>query len=126
MKKFETTFLPLIGKSTTFKGCMNKLKTTLNSTMRKKKRVKIGRRGKKTILAAEWVDSELLSNISLRSYYSRQWRIARRNKKSEEEIERCKNRYIRQQRKTSIMSGNKKGLWEAKKIEETWKDGKKF
>ena len=24
------------------------------------------------------------------------------------------------------MSGSKKGLWEEKKIEETWKDGKKF
>ena len=24
------------------------------------------------------------------------------------------------------MSGSKKGLWEARKIEETWKDGKKF
>merc|ERR1711913_225988 len=82
--------------------------------------------GKKTILAAEWVDAELISNIKLRSNYSRQWRLARKNKESEEVIEGCKRRYLEQQRKTSIMSGSNKGLWEEKKIKETWKDGKKF
>ena len=34
--------------------------------------------------------------------------------------------YKEQQRKTSIMSGRKKGLWEKRKIEETKRDGKKF
>merc|ERR1711913_123180 len=34
--------------------------------------------------------------------------------------------YKEQQRKTSIMSRRKKGLWERRKIEETKKDGKKF
>ena len=112
LKKFETAFIPLIGKSTTFRGCMGKIKTTLNSTMRKKKRVKVGGKGKKTILAVEWVDAELLSNIKLRSNYSIQWRLARKNKESEEVIEGCKRRYIEQQRKTSMMSGRKNGLWE--------------
>ena len=41
-------------------------------------------------------------------------------------VEACKKRYEEQQTKTSIMSGSKKGEWEEKKIEETWKDGKKF
>ena len=126
LKKFETAFIPQIGKSTSFKGCMNKIKTTLNSTMRKRKRVKVGKRGRKTILAAEWVDSELLDNISLRSKYSRQWRFARKNGEPDDVVEACKRRYIEQQRKTSIMSGRKKGQWEEKKIEETWKNGKKF
>ena len=53
LKKFETAFIPMIWKSTTFKGCMNKIKSTLNSTMRKKKRLKVGRRGRQTILTAE-------------------------------------------------------------------------
>ena len=109
----------MIGKSTTFKGCMNKIKTTLNSTLRKRKRVKLGKRGKQTILAAEWVDSELLDNISLRSKYSRQWRLARKHGEPDTVIEACRRRNIEQQRKTSIMSGRKKGLWEEKKIEET-------
>ena len=41
-------------------------------------------------------------------------------------IEKCKQRYLKQQRITSIMSGNKKGQWEEDKIKETWRDGKKF
>merc|ERR1712055_575794 len=57
---------------------------------------------------------------------SRQWRYARKSEAPEEEIERCKNRYEVQQKKTSVMTGIKKSNWEEKKIEETWKDGKKF
>ena len=45
---------------------------------------------------------------------------------SEDIIEGCKRRYLEQQKKTSIMSGNKKGQWEENKIKETWNDGKKF
>ena len=105
---------------------MGKMKYTLNSTIRKKKRIKVGGRGKKTILAAEWVDAELISNIKLRTSYSRQWRLARKSKQPEEVIEECKRRYLEQQRITSIMSGNKKGQWEEKKIKETWNNGKKF
>merc|ERR1711913_165197 len=82
--------------------------------------------GKKTILAAEWVDAELISNIKLITNYSRKWKLARKNKESEEVIEGCKRRYLEQQKITSIMSGNKKGQWEENKIKETWNDGKKF
>ena len=105
---------------------MGKIKTTLNATMKKRKRIKVGGRGNKTILAAKWVDDELISNIKLRTSYSRQWKQARKNKESDEEIEKCKQRYLKQQRITSIMSGNKKGRWEENKIKETWNDGKKF
>jgi len=105
---------------------MEKMKKTLNSTMRKRKKLKLGDRKKNMILAAEWVDDELIKNIKLRTHYSREWRIARKNKSSPEIIEQCKNRYLKQQRTTSIMSGDKKSQWEKKKIEETWKDGKKF
>merc|ERR1711874_792567 len=107
LKKFEEAFIPLIGKSTTFKGCMEKIKTTLNSTMGKKKRIKVGGRGKKIILAAKWVDAELISNIKLRTSYSRQWKQARKNNESEKVIEDCKKIYLEQQKITSIMSGNK-------------------
>ena len=78
LKKFEEVFIPKIRKSTMFKGCMGKIKTTLNTTLKKKKKIKVGKRGRQTILAAEWVDSELLDNISIRSKLSREWRIARR------------------------------------------------
>ena len=105
---------------------MNKMKTTLNSTMRKRKKIKVGRKGKNIILAAVWVDEELIRNIKLRSCYSREWKMARKNNSPPEIIEQCKRRYMKQQYITSIMSGNKKSQWEEKKIEETWNNGKEF
>merc|ERR1711874_371696 len=93
---------------------------------RKRKKIKIGDKKKNKILAAEWVDEEPIRNIKLRTYYSREWRIARKNKSPPEIIEQCINRYLKQQRITSIMSWDKKSQWEKKKIEETWKNGKKF
>jgi len=126
LKKFETAFIPLIGKKTSFRKCMDKMKTTLNSTMRKRKKIKVGGKGKNIILAADWVDEELIRNIKLRTCYSRQWKSARKNNSPPEVIEQCKRRYMKQQYITSIMSGDKKSQWEEKKIEETWNNGKKF
>ena len=126
MKIFETAFLPKIGKKISFKKCMDKLKSTLNSTMRRKKRIKLGNKNKVKLLAAEWVDDELISNIKLRSQYSREWRYARKNKQPPNIIKQCKDRYLKQQRLTSIMSGDKKSQWEKDKITETWKNGKKL
>ena len=94
--------------------------------MIKRKRIKLGRKGSETILAAEWMDQEIIDNINLRNKYSRQWRYARKNKEPEEIINICKERYVTQQRKTSVMMGDRKSRWEEKKIEETWKNGKKF
>merc|ERR1711874_257035 len=118
LKKFEAAFIPQLGKKISFKKCMNKMKTTLNTTIRKRKKIKVGGKGKNKLLAAEWVDEELIKNIKLRTYYSIEWKIARRNKSPPEIIEQCQNRYLKQQRITSIMSGDKKSQWE-KKIEET-------
>merc|ERR1711874_180348 len=103
----------------------DKMKTTLNTTMRKRKKIKVGGKGKNIMLAAEWVDDELIKNIKLRTYYSREWKIARKNKSPPEVIEQCKRRYLKQHI-TSIMSGDKKSQWEEKKNEETWNNGKKF
>ena len=71
LKNFEAAFLPKIGKSTSFGGLMRKLKTTQDVVLRKRKRIKVGKRGKSNVLAAEWVDLELTDNISLRSKLSR-------------------------------------------------------
>ena len=67
-------FKPKIGKNTSFKKFMEKMKSTLNITLKKKKRLKLGRRGKNIMLAAEWVDQELIDNIKTRSRLSRDWR----------------------------------------------------
>ena len=63
MEDFERTFLPKIGRCTTFKKCMGKIKNTMELTMRRRKRIKLGRKGKETILAAKWVDQELIDNV---------------------------------------------------------------
>ena len=69
---------------------MEKMKSTLNITLKKKKRLKLGRRGKTTMLAAEWVDQELIDNIKTRSRLSRDWRRARKNGEPEEIQKACK------------------------------------
>merc|ERR1711874_355449 len=126
LKKIEVAFLPKIGKSTSFGGFMKKVKTTQDVALKKKKRIKVGKRGKQKVIAAEWVVMELIDNINLRSKLSRRLRLARKQYKPEEILKAYKEEYEKQQRKTSIMSGKKKGEWEVRKIEETWKNGKKF
>merc|ERR1711909_174601 len=126
MIDFERSFIPKIGRHISFKRCMGKIKQSMEQTMRRKKKIKQGRRGKETILAAEWVDQELIDEIKLRVKYNRQWRYARKRGDPEEEIKLCELRYKEQKKKTLIMTELKKSTWEKKKIEETWKDGKKF
>ena len=105
---------------------MKKIKTTQDVVLKKRKRIKVGRRGKRKVIAAEWVDIELIENINLRSKLSRRWRMTRKQRKPPEILKLYEEEYKEQQRKTSIMSGKKKGQWEIRKIEETKRDGKKF
>ena len=126
LKKFETAFETQIGKKTSFKKCMNKMKHILNYTMRKKKKIKTGKRGNNLVLAAVWVDEELRNSIKLRSFYSRQWNKAKKNKNLPVIIEEYKKKYQKQKKITKTMCRNKKSQWENKKISETWNDGKKF
>merc|ERR1711874_379915 len=103
-----------------------KLKSTLNTTPRKKKRIKVGGKGSNKLFAAEWVDEELIRNIRLRTNYSKEWKKARKNKSPPDYNKQCKKKYMRQQQITSKMSGDKKSTWEQKKIEEIKNNGKKF
>ena len=57
---------------------------------------------------------------------SRKWKISRKESQPQEVLEKCEHEYKEQQKKTSIMSGMKKGTGELKKIVETKIDGKKF
>merc|ERR1711874_907306 len=102
-KIIESVFLPKIGKKFSFKKCMDKLKNILNSAMKRRKKIKLGNKNSMKILAADWVDDELIGNIKLRSQYSSEWRYARKNKSPPDIIEQCKNRYLKQQRITSTM-----------------------
>ena len=68
-----------IGKNTSFNKFMRKLKPTVNITLKKKKRIKVGKKGNKTIRAAEWIDQELIENIRLRIQLNKSWRFSRKN-----------------------------------------------
>jgi len=67
-----------------------------------------------------------MDNIKVRSKLSRRCRITRKQGKPENVLKLYEKEYKDQQVKTSIMSGEKKGSWENKKIEETKKYSKKF
>merc|ERR1712179_529884 len=125
-ENFEKTFATKIGKCTKFSSCMNKIKDTLNVTMKKKKRIILGQKDNENILAVEWMNQEIIVNINYRTELNKQWRYARKNGESREIIEEYKRKYITQQKKTSRMIGIANSNWEEKKIEETWRDGKKF
>ena len=71
MEDFKANFIPKIGKNISFKKCIDKMKNSLNSTMKRRKRIKIGIKKNEKLLAAEWVDDEFIGNVKLRSKYSR-------------------------------------------------------
>ena len=62
-EKFKLVFKKLIGKHCSFNKYMGKLKRTLNTVLLKRKRIKLYNKGKKIILAAKWVDNELVDNL---------------------------------------------------------------
>ena len=72
MENFEKTFATKIGKCTKFSSCMNKIKDTLNVTMKKKKRIILGKKDNENILAAEWMNQEIINNINYRTELNRQ------------------------------------------------------
>ena len=108
LKKFEEAFEKQVGKKTSFKKCIDKMKYTVNHTMRKKKIIRTSKINSNMILAAVWMDEELRSNIKLRSYYSKQWNIAKKNKDLPAKIEECKMKYLKQKRITKTMCNDKK------------------
>ena len=70
-EKFKINFKKLIGKKINFNKYMNKLNRTLNTVLLKKKRIKLDKKGKKIIIAAKWVDNELVNNLKIRSRLNR-------------------------------------------------------
>ena len=71
LELFKEVFKKHIGNNTSFNKFMKKMKITVNTVLKMKKKVKLGRKVKKTILAAEWVDQELIENITLRNRLSK-------------------------------------------------------
>ena len=121
MKKDENSLLKCrdnlrnqIGKSSNFNLFLRKLKTSVNHHLRKRKRIKIGKRGNKVIRAAEWVDLEIIESIRLRMRLNKVWRFARRNQTPQIQ-EKCKLEYERQKKITATLIKRKKSQWEREK-----------
>merc|ERR1711874_612189 len=57
---------------------------------------------------------------------NKEWRMARKRGEPERILKICKERYLKQKRIAALMTGDKKSNWESRKINETWKDSKKF
>merc|ERR1712082_410293 len=124
IEKCAKDFKTRIGKRSSFKNCMDKIRTSVEHTMRKRLKKKPSRKKKEKkymIKAAKWVDSELLRSINLRSKLSRAWRYARKREEPEQVLEIYKQEYVSQKSITPKLTGLKKSQWEVEKIEETWK-----
>ena len=114
-----------IGKSANFNLFLKKLKTSVNHHLRKRKRIKIGKKGNRIIRAAEWVDLEVIESIKLRMRLNKIWRFSRRNQTPQVQMA-FKEEYENQRKITTALICKKKSEWEKEKIQETWKDGKLF
>ena len=115
-------FKSRIGKKHSFRGCMNKLKISLEHTMRRTLTLKKGGGKPLSMVSAPWVDTELLENIKLRSQLSREWRYARKRKEPVEVLKAYEDNYLLQKSRTAILTGQKKSHWEESKIAEFWGD----
>merc|ERR1711874_767036 len=119
-------FKKKIGKKISFDKCMGKLKSTINETLKRRKKIKVAGKNQTRMISAPWVDQELIESIKLRSYLNKEWKMARAREEPKEVIEEYKNRYMIQKTATAILTSEKKSEWERLKITETWKDSKKF
>ena len=86
--------------------------------------MKIGLKNNEHIVAAEWVDEEVQSNLKKRRKLNKIWRTVRRNEKSETIINQAEQEYREQKKYTSQLMGEKKGAWEKQKILEAKKNSK--
>merc|ERR1711874_87687 len=75
--KCTESFKKKIGKKISFGKCMRKLKSTIDETLKRRKRIKLAGKDQVRMISAPWVDEELIDNIRLRSYLNKEWKMAR-------------------------------------------------
>ena len=109
---------------TSFNSMMKKVEIMQDRNLRKTRKIRIGRKGNKQILSAEWMDRQALRCIRLRKIKSRAWRHARKRNAPQDEIALLKLGYEEQQKATSIYLGSRKGGWEKRKVIEAKSNSK--
>lgn len=71
LKKMEVELEQTIRGPTSFNGLMDKIEIAQNRTLKKTRKIKIGNKGKKPVLSAEWMDAPAVVYIRLRKVKSR-------------------------------------------------------
>merc|ERR1711874_124177 len=90
------SFKRKIGKKISFKKCMNKLKSSIDENLKRRKKVKLAGKNQVKMISAPWVDEELIENIKLRTFLNKEWRMARARGEPNEILDTYKERYMRQ------------------------------
>merc|ERR1711874_210343 len=102
------SFKKKIGKKYSFRRCMNKMKSSIDENLRRRKMVKLAGKSQVKLISAPWVDTELIENIKLRTFLNKEWRKARVRGEPDEVLKIYKEIYMRQRRITALMTGDKK------------------
>ena len=103
LKRMEKELEGMIRGPTSFSGLMNKIEIAQERTLKKTRRIKIGNKGKRPVLSAEWMDAQAIVYIRERKIKSKAWRYARRRNAPQQDIDILKKSYEEQQTTTKNM-----------------------
>ena len=87
---------------------MSKLNDAVKIVLLKKKRIRVKKKGNKILLAAKWVDNELIDNLKLKSILNRKWRKAKKDNLHTDIQEEFRIDYLNQKKITIQMEHEKK------------------
>ena len=69
-----------INEPISFNSLMDKIEISQGQTLKRTKRMKVGRSGNKLVVSAEWVDEEVQFYLKERKDKNKEWRQARNRK----------------------------------------------
>ena len=78
---------------------MSKLNDTVKTVLLKKKRIRVKKKGNKILLAAKWVDNELIDSLKLNSIINRKWRKAKKDNLQTDIQEELRIDYLNQKKR---------------------------
>ena len=71
---------------------MDKIELAQDRTLKKTRKIKVGEKGNKQVLSAEWMDARARVYIRERKIKNKAWRYARRKKAPQQDIENLKKK----------------------------------
>ena len=116
LKRMEEDLVTRLNGPISFNRLMDKIEIAQSRTLKRQRKVKIGRKEGKLVVAAAWVDHDVQSYLKDIRNKNKDWRQARNRKEPQDVLDELEKRYKDQQVKTSRFLGGKKGSWEKQKI----------